>query len=186
MLRRVTNSVSTNTLEQRRQQLKQWLVPRLGTLALFEGWIMPRSAIAHPDFSPVGWHLGHIAYIESLWLLERGAGTAPLFPEYRRLFVADGLPKTERVNLPPQEKSATTWTRLEKVLRYLETSDLDQQERLWRWLIQHEVSTARLSLSCCNYNVEASGGWGGWEKIPYHPIASSPHHPFPSSPLTVR
>jgi len=51
---------------------------------------------AHPDFSPVGWHLGHIAYIESLWLLERGAGTA--VPH--RLFVADGLPKTERVNLP--------------------------------------------------------------------------------------
>lgn len=24
----------------------------------------------HPDFSPVGWHLGHIAYIESLSLLE--------------------------------------------------------------------------------------------------------------------
>jgi len=70
---------------------------------------MPFCRQAH-DFSPVGWHLGHIAYIESLWLLERGAGTAPLFPECR-LFVADGL-KTERVNLP-LEKSATTWTRLE-------------------------------------------------------------------------
>jgi len=71
----------------------------------------------NPDFSPVGWHLGHIAYIESLWLLERGAEQHRC-SQNRRLFVADGLPKTERVNLP-QEKSATTWTRLEKVLRYL-------------------------------------------------------------------
>jgi len=71
----VTNSVSTNTLEQR-QQLKQWLHQcRLGTLALFEGWIMPRSAKAHPDFSPVGWHLGHIAYIESLVTRARGGNS---------------------------------------------------------------------------------------------------------------
>jgi len=45
---------------------------------------------AHPDFSPAGWHLGHIAYTESLWLLERGAGNA-FIPQYRQLFVADGL-----------------------------------------------------------------------------------------------
>lgn len=135
------NPVSTNTLEHRRQQLKQWLHQcRIATLALFEEMDYATFCRqAHLDFSPVGWHLGHIAYIESLWLLERGAGMPPLFPEYRRLFVADGLPKTERVNLPPlTEIRYYLDTVREKVLLYLETADLDQQERIWRWIIQHE------------------------------------------------
>ena len=121
--------------------MKQWLHQcRRGTLALFEQIDYNTFCrLAHADFSPVGWHLGHIAYIESLWLLERGAGIPPLFPEFRRLFVADGLPKTERVNLPtlPEVRYYLDTVR-EKVLRYLETSDLERQERLWRWLIQHE------------------------------------------------
>jgi hypothetical protein len=94
---------------------------------------------AHPEFSPVGWHLGHIAYIESLWLLERGAGLAPMFPQYRRLFVADGLPKSERVKLPNFEVICHYLNTVrQEVLSVLETVDLDQQERLWHWLIQHE------------------------------------------------
>ena len=136
------NLISPNTRDYRRQQLTQWLHQcRRGTLALFEG--MENATFcrqAHPEFSPSGWHLGHIAYIESLWLLEKEAGIAPLFPEFRRLFVADGLPKTERVNLPPLgEVRYYLDTVREKVLGYLETSDLDkEQERLWRWVIQHE------------------------------------------------
>ncbi len=71
------------------------------TLDLFEGIDYDTfSRQAHPDFSPIGWHLGHIAYTESLWLLEHCAGQPCQFPQYRRLFAADGLPKSERVNLP--------------------------------------------------------------------------------------
>lgn len=132
--------VSTNTPE-RRQQLQQWLNScRQGTLALFEQVDEATfCSQAHPEFSPVGWHLGHIAYTESLWLLERGAGLPPIFPEYRRLFVADGLPKSERVKLPNFEVVRHYLdTVREQVLRVLETVDLDRQERIWRWLIQHE------------------------------------------------
>lgn len=132
----------TNTLQlSRRQQLKQWLNScRLGTLTLFD-WVDEATFCrqAHLDFSPVGWHLGHIAYTESLWLLERSAGLPPMFPEYRRLFVADGLPKSERVNLPTFEVICQYLNAVRKqVLSVLETVDLDQQERLWRWIIQHE------------------------------------------------
>lgn len=128
-------------LEQRRQQLRQWLTQcREGTVALFEQLENTTfCSQAHPDFSPVGWHLGHIAYAESLWLLERTAGLGGLFPEYRRLFAADGLPKSQRVQLPPQEIIRHYLdTVREKVLCYLETADLERQERLWRWIIQHE------------------------------------------------
>lgn len=124
-----------------RQQLKQWLHQcRAGTLELFES--IDETTFchqAHSEFSPVGWHLGHIGYTESLWLLERQAGEKPMFPEYRRLFVADGLPKSERVKLPPLSEIKSYLEAIRnKVLLRLETIDLEQEERLWRWLLQHE------------------------------------------------
>ncbi len=113
---------------------------RLTTFALFED--IDEATFCsqpHPDFSPVGWHLGHIAYIESLWLLERSAGSRCLFPQYRKLFAADGLPKSERVHLPNlQEIRYYLDTVREKVLEYLEVAEIEMQERLWRFLIQHE------------------------------------------------
>jgi iron(II)-dependent oxidoreductase len=94
---------------------------------------------AHPDFSPVGWHLGHIAYTEDLWLLQRCAGFKPVFPEYHQLFAADILPKTQRVFLPalPEVELYLDAVR-KKVLDYLEVAPIAQQERLWRFIIQHE------------------------------------------------
>lgn len=94
---------------------------------------------AHPDFSPVGWHLGHIAYTEDLWLLQRCAGLEPVFPKYHQLFAADILPKKQRVFLPtlPEVELYLDAVR-KKVLDYLEVAPIDEQERLWRFIIQHE------------------------------------------------
>lgn len=94
---------------------------------------------AHPDFSPVGWHIGHIAYTEAQWILERFAGHPPSFPEYRRLFAADGLPKAERQHLPDIQ---TLYRYLDcvrqSVFDYLDTAPVDRQERIWQFLLQHE------------------------------------------------
>ena len=113
---------------------------RLGTLALFEG--IDDTTFrkqAHPDFSPVGWHLGHIAFTEAYWILERLAGLPPLFEQYHKLFAADGLPKSERQNLPSLSVIHDYLNLVRtKVFTYLETAPLDQQERLWSFLIQHE------------------------------------------------
>jgi gamma-glutamyl hercynylcysteine S-oxide synthase len=94
----------------------------------------------HPEFSPLGWHFGHIAFTEAYWILEQLAGISLNFPEaYQRLFAADGLPKQERQNLPTvatiKEYLQTTRS---QTLGYLEIAPVAQQERLWRWLIQHE------------------------------------------------
>ncbi|MBE9179241.1 ergothioneine biosynthesis protein EgtB [Oculatella sp. LEGE 06141] len=129
------------TVRDRRQQLKRWLQScRQATLDQFEEVDYETLCHqAHPDFSPIGWHLGHIAFTESMWILERYAGQSPLFPQYRRLLAADGLPKTERGNLPTlPELFHYLDTVREHVLIYLETAPLEQQERLWRWLMQHE------------------------------------------------
>nr|WP_225225869.1 ergothioneine biosynthesis protein EgtB [Komarekiella delphini-convector] len=113
---------------------------RTKTLSLFQDVDQATfSSQPHPDFSPVGWHLGHIAYIESLWILERGAGLPCFFPQYRKLFAADGLPKSQRVQLPNLEEILYYLdTVREKVLEYIHVDDIEQQERLWRFLIQHE------------------------------------------------
>ncbi len=94
---------------------------------------------AHSDFSPIGWHFGHIAFTEAYWILEHLAKLPSSFKEYHRLFAADGLPKKERQNLPNilviEDYLSTVRNR---VLDYLESTTIEQQERLWRWLIQHE------------------------------------------------
>jgi gamma-glutamyl hercynylcysteine S-oxide synthase len=113
---------------------------RRGTFKLFAGIAYDTFCRqAHPDFSPVGWHLGHIAYTEDLWLLQRCAGLQPVFPEYHKLFAADILPKQERVYLPAQAEVECYLDAVrKKVLDYLELAPIDQQERLWRFIIQHE------------------------------------------------
>ena len=113
---------------------------RRGTFKLFTGIDYDTFCRqAHPDFSPVGWHLGHIAYTEDLWLLQRCAGLKPVFPEYHQLFAADILPKKQRVFLPtlPEVELYLDAVR-KKVLDYLEVAPIAEQERLWRFIIQHE------------------------------------------------
>lgn len=113
---------------------------RIGTIALVEG-IDDTSfrKQAHPEFSPVGWHLGHIAFTEAYWILEHCAGLPSVMGQYKKLFAADGLPKCERENVP---SLAEIYHYLDivrtQVFTYLETAPLEQQERLWKFLIQHE------------------------------------------------
>jgi len=110
------------------------------TLALFEG--MDTDTFCrqiHADFSPVGWHLGHIAFTEAFWLLEQSAGQENPLAQYRRLYAADGLPKSERVHLPSLSATLVTLDRVRhQVWDYLEIAPLQQQERLWHFLLQHE------------------------------------------------
>ncbi|WP_299403106.1 SUMF1/EgtB/PvdO family nonheme iron enzyme [Acaryochloris sp. IP29b_bin.148] len=94
---------------------------------------------ANPDFSPVGWHLGHIGFTEGLWLLEQAAGHPPLFPEYRRLFAADGLPKAERQHLPSFTEICEYLHHIRaQIWDYLSVAPLASQAWLWYWLAQHE------------------------------------------------
>lgn len=98
---------------------------------------------ADPNFSPVGWHLGHIAFTESLWLLEKLQQVPCPYPHYQALFAADGLPKQERKNLPDlAEILAFLQDIRDRTLSYLDKAPLYDQLRLWRWLLQHESQHA--------------------------------------------
>ena len=101
------------------------------------------STQAHPDFSPIGWHLGHIAYTESLWIVEHLAGLPRSFLEWDKLFAADVLPKAERQNLPVLEiLLAYLETVREQTLLILSCKGCNEAEQLWHWLIQHESQHA--------------------------------------------
>ena len=103
---------------------------------------------AHPDFSPVGWHLGHITYTEALWLTEHSAN--PLdqlslrYPiQYRQLFSADGLPKAKREDLPDLgEILAYLENVRENTLYHLSKAPLETNPALLYWLLQHESQHA--------------------------------------------
>lgn len=94
------------------------------------------SAQSDPGFSPIGWHVGHIAYTEALWL----APGADFHPEWERLFRQDGLPKFERRRLPSraalEEYLATVRGR---ILAHLDAGLLGASARLWHFILQHEA-----------------------------------------------
>lgn len=94
----------------------------------------------HPEFSPIGWHLGHIAYTESLWILVKLGGIKNLSDLYAPVFANFPTAKAHRTNLPSLSEilDYVEIVRVETT-RYLANSYQSDQARLWYWLIQHEV-----------------------------------------------
>jgi ergothioneine biosynthesis protein EgtB len=113
---------------------------RQGTLHLFNG--VDDTAFRgqpHADFSPIGWHLGHIAYTEALWLLAQTDHYSSNLPEYNLLFRADGLPKHQRVKLPQFDQIVDYLTTVRsQIWQHLEQYPIEQQHPLWRFILQHE------------------------------------------------
>jgi ergothioneine biosynthesis protein EgtB len=167
--------------ESLRQQIQNSLqVCRETTLTLFEDIDYETFCRqAHPDFSPIGWHLGHIAYTEGLWMLEHLAQKAPQFPTYRRLFAADGLPKNERVRLPTLTEVRQYLESIRtQTFEYLAVAPIAGQERFWHWLIQHESQhseTIALVLQLQR-----------WGSLEYKDSGIRPGIPLPTPPLAGR
>jgi gamma-glutamyl hercynylcysteine S-oxide synthase len=130
-----------------RQQLHQaYQANRTATLRLVAG-LTPSQLTrqVHPDYSPIGWHLGHIGFTEERWILAHLAQrprTALTYqtPQFQRLFAADGLPKAERENLPTLAQLCTALAEIRaQVLDYLAVAPLALELRWWYWLLQHEA-----------------------------------------------
>ncbi|APB35300.1 hypothetical protein GlitD10_2955 [Gloeomargarita lithophora Alchichica-D10] len=90
----------------------------------------------HSEFSPLGWHFGHIAYTEALWLL----GKSLPYPELIPIFRVDGYAKSQRCSILPQRKLLWDYVQTirEKVFAILPRIT-PKEERIWHWLIQHEM-----------------------------------------------
>ncbi|AGY60660.1 ergothioneine biosynthesis protein EgtB [Gloeobacter kilaueensis] len=123
---------------------EQLFTTRAATFALIEGLGREQFCCqADPDFSPVGWHLGHIAFTEGLWILEHSAGLPRFAPEFGCLFAVDGLPKAQRTALPPTGDIYDYVRAIRsQVLAWLASYPHSVEPRLWQFLIQHESQHA--------------------------------------------
>ncbi|MEY2985347.1 MAG: hypothetical protein RLZZ568_1964 [Cyanobacteriota bacterium] len=97
----------------------------------------------HPEFSPIGWHFGHIAFTEALWLLPVELQGNFNLPAYQTLFRADGLPKEQRCHLPTQESIQGYLHQVRAaVFEQLDQGEANLSARLGYWLLQHETQHA--------------------------------------------
>lgn len=94
----------------------------------------------HPGYSPLGWHLGHIAYTEAMWLVRTCAGRPMPRPEFEPVYHVAGTPKAERTAaLPPRDEARDYVEEVRRaVFDALETVPIAEQEKLWRFVLQHE------------------------------------------------
>ncbi len=113
---------------------------RAGTLALFRT-IAPElfKRQLHAHYSPLGWHLGHIAFTEALWLL----GGAVTTPALQRAFAVDGLAKSARTGIPDAGDVLDYVARVRQAtLMRLADPAHAIDLRLWRFVLQHEAQHA--------------------------------------------
>lgn len=130
-----------------------------------------------PDFSPIGWHLGHVAWQEEVWLHRRIWGRPPIAPEHDALFDSFRSPKeTRSVRLPPLSAIREYAARVREVSARLaerdHESELLEDGWVFRFLANHErqhaeiIAIARLLLrlpraveSVANDGATAEEGW---------------------------
>ena len=107
---------------------------RAGTLALI-GLVEDAdlNRCLNAEFSPMRWHLGHIAAFEAHWILIRAGGRPSLRPEYDHLFDPTRNPKADRVRLPPRAELLDFAERVRAdALRVLASAGPDHPDPLLR------------------------------------------------------
>ena len=66
---------------------------------------------AHPELSPLGWHLGHCVFIERYWLRERLLGDTSVTRDWSRLYFPDRSVKADRGSALPARRQLLQWAR---------------------------------------------------------------------------
>lgn len=102
----------------------------------------------HPDLSPIGWHLGHCAFIENYWLREIVLGDGRLSQPYAYYYVPANSPKPQRgPALPPKEQLLVEVRRqhddnlhlLVKLGAQAHAHPILENDYLTRFLVQHHA-----------------------------------------------
>jgi len=99
----------------------------------------------HKDFSPIGWHLGHIGVTESYWILQQCKKESSLSSFYDSFFTPTDTPKANRANLPARAEILSYLSTVrEKVFAFLAQASFAPDHALlnganiFHMLIQHE------------------------------------------------
>lgn len=100
----------------------------------------------HPDFSPLSWHAGHVAWQEEVWALRRAMGQAPIDPRLDSIYDSFSSDKPSRgARLPSLAEirgyaAAVRERTLEAVERWQQAREPGLVEGGWvfRFLANHE------------------------------------------------
>ncbi len=99
----------------------------------------------HREFSPLGWHLGHVGVTEAFWILQRCKGDPSLSIAYDRFFTPTDTPKPERMHLPARAEIVAYLDAVrEQILSFLAGANFDSEHpllrdaRIFNMLLQHE------------------------------------------------
>ncbi len=145
---------------------------------------------AHAEFSPIGWHLGHIGVTEGFWIIQQCQQAASLSPEYDVVFSPLENPKENRVNLPAaHEIFAYLDAVRERVLAFLEQGDWQDSHpllgegRILNMILQHEEQHTETILLILNLiaarRFDAGDRAPSSAPVPYRRRAPVPPTPTP-------
>ena len=142
---------------------------------------------AHAEFSPIGWHLGHIAVTEGFWILQQCKQDASLAPGYDTFFSPLDNPKDNRINLPATDEIFAYLDDVrERVFTFLERKDWPDTHPLLgegcilNMLLQHEEQHTETILLILNliaaerFDAGESLAGGGQEVAQLNPYAPTP------------
>ncbi|MHB8415016.1 MAG: SUMF1/EgtB/PvdO family nonheme iron enzyme [Acidiferrobacteraceae bacterium] len=97
----------------------------------------------HPDLSPMGWHIGHMAVVEAYWVCEI-VGRSPLPDDVKRLYFPETSPKDDRGTRLPSSGELFSFSDqlqadVQRRARSLSVHDhvLLCDDYLWHFLNQH-------------------------------------------------
>lgn len=147
----------------------------------------------HPEFSPLGWHLGHIGVTEAFWILQRCHAEPSLAPTYDKVFSSLENPKPNRTRLPsPHEVMAYLDTVRDRAFHFLERGcwkdghALLDEGRILNMLLQHEEQHNELILLIWNLLAAArhDAGRRGDTVQSVHPPRIEPARTRGSAPTT--
>ena len=107
----------------------------------------------HPEFSPPGWHLGHIGATEAFWIVQQCGHAAAPNPDYETLFSPLETPKAQRTRLPAACEVAAYLDHVrEEAFAFLERGGWEDDHallgegRIVNMLLQHEEQHGELVL----------------------------------------
>lgn len=102
----------------------------------------------HPDLSPLGWHIGHCAFVETYWLREVVLGDDDITAPLQYLYIPENIPKPQRgpALLPRDEHldwcarlNAENQELLRQPPRRMRDNPLWSDEYLARFILQHHA-----------------------------------------------
>jgi iron(II)-dependent oxidoreductase len=132
----------------------------------------------HPDLSPLGWHLGHCAFIENYWLREVVLGDDRLTRPWTHHYIPANSAKPERgPALPPMREMLDAVRRQQSdIVRLLsegsaQPHSLLENDYLAKFLAQHHCQHAE-TMTMAHVQRALRNGHGGF--APTKPLNAAP------------